>query len=307
MDPFWLTFNDKGLEDRYNRQRVLGLTARLDWWFMLVTAATRIAGMIRFRSRLNLTRCWPMLSYMLWNIAELTIRNSMDEGQLCKWRDRLVIISRILHILEVGVESKTITSAFVALGQKDTPISSLSFLFSFGVSFGLLSMATICLGQPLNFMHHMPIQFVSAFFLSRTLGLESCHEIAKIATVWDILCRLVTRIDLMAKLVMEAMYSPIAAVDLSWDVQQPCFQLAFFLQVFAGFGVSSYFVWVLERRSRVHFLQMLPANEKPEDEVVHLSWRIVFAHIPFVIAAFGISWRLILNITSQFQYGCTAA
>lgn len=201
----------------------------------------------------------------------------------------MVILSRLFHTLECGAGAAAAVSALTTFGYAEAPSSPIFAVFSFIVAQGLFSLTLIGLGQPLSFKLHFPLQLLTTFFMLSTWGLENCRQVSHITAPqceW-----LSVNLDNLAKLVLEVMYSKVVKTEMTWKIEHPCLQISMFVQVYVGFGILSYLVWLLERRSRVAFIMMLPQEERPAEAIEPLAWFVMIMHGVLFLALFAVSWR----------------
>ena len=187
------------------------------------------------------------------------------------------------------------TSTFMALGDKGISPSPIFWLAYSSFALGLTSMFFIAIGQWLNFSLHVHCQLGAAIFFLITIGTDTCEH-ATDTPMGRTSQSVVRMLDTAAQNVLGAMYTPFFRVGGGGIIGSPCIQLALFVQVFMGFGVVSYTVWLLERQARVGFLESLDSELHPMQSTYHLPKFILVVHILLWVVAFGISWRAFLWI-----------
>lgn len=205
------------------------------------------------------------------------------------------LLSRIFHTLEVGLISETMASIFLRHHLEETPSTYLSTFSSLTIGLGFSNLASCGLLQWLNFRQHFFLQLAAALFLHLTLGMEICTRISETHMMGSIQS-LVDVLDVIAKVVLGAMYVPTTESSIPWNVETPCLQLALFVQVFLGFGIVSYVVWLFERHSRVGFLESVRGPANSTITVRRLPVYIMVLHWMFVVTAFAISWEVFSSI-----------
>ena len=204
-------------------------------------------------------------------------------------------VFRLFHTLELGINYFVFVSLYITIDRSATPEpGSFKIATSFIFAHGIISLLVLGFGQPLCFMLHLPLHVLSSTVFLSTLGLEVCRQVKddmmlgiERASEW---------LNLLAKWAITAMYPAEAKVD-GWVVHYPCLQMSLLIDMYIGFVVVSYVAWLLERKSRVAFVKKLPPEDRPEQPIEQLGVFSGCIHCVLLFVAFGISWRVFLEIT----------
>ena len=105
-------------------------------------------------------------------------------------------------------------------------------------------------------------------------------------------------LDVLAKLVLEGMYCAEVKPNVLATIEYPSLLVVLFYQVFIGFVFVSYVVWVLERRSRVSFIALLPPEERTQILIRPLPGYLVGLHVVLFFVSFAVSWRIFSDLAA---------
>ncbi|CAD7703715.1 unnamed protein product [Ostreobium quekettii] len=308
MAPLLLTFSPADLEQRYEEWANAGLLADADRTFLILAMASRAvalawpaagAGGSPGLALMMARAAWPTLAWMLWAAADLGLRAAAGRGGLGAWRTPLVISTRFMTTLEAGLGCSDAASGLLL-----TALSPRSLLFSALSYSGLWSLLIMALAQPLPFRWHIPVHAVALAFVAINAGVPTCaaascagmcSQCRDEAFAWHTIDGMTSLLDGAARACLEVTFGvgnlPGA---LEWTVEQPCLQLVLFLQLFLGFLVASYFVWLLERRSRVEFIWRAGLGAHAVEQLPAFS---CVMHGVLTWVAFGVTWRVLLYFT----------
>eukprot|EP00803_Ostreobium_quekettii_P000955 evm.model.scf_12EXC.13 EVM.evm.TU.scf_12EXC.13 scf_12EXC:117973-120071(-) len=231
---------------------------------------------------------WPSYLYLAWSVGEAIFRRRVGGEGLWRWRDRLMIVSRLLHTFEFGTISTAYISILLEAARQGNTIISASLAL---VLQGLVPMAFMGFFQPVRFRLHLPLQLLTSAFLFATVNMQIC----KLTDAGGVpgMGWLMAGLESLANKAVGAMFG----CSPSWNVEFPCLQQALFLQMYLGFGAISYIVWLSEHQSRTAFVQLLPATERPRHWYSEpVQWSTVMMHIVIFLVAFGVIWAAFLNL-----------
>eukprot|EP00803_Ostreobium_quekettii_P006875 evm.model.scf_64.1 EVM.evm.TU.scf_64.1 scf_64:1123-2736(+) len=287
MEAGTLTFTDPGIEEHYLRYATQGRTSTVDVFYWRWAFAVRMIFWAKHAASLSRGATGGGHMYLAWLIVEAVLRRRLERaGSLWRWREHLVALNRVLHTLEFGFGASDLLSSFIADMDEDDPVATT---ITYILSQGFLTMLFLGLFQPLRFRLHLPLQLFSAIFLLFTLGLEAIRQTGAKGipgTEWMFL-----DLDELAKRTVGIMMGiEVHGGIPTSPVEYPSLQMDWFLTVYIGFGLISYVVWLLERRSRVAFFKALPVELKLGRVPDPLGLSAIVLHVVLFVAAFGVLW-----------------
>ncbi|CAD7702331.1 unnamed protein product, partial [Ostreobium quekettii] len=171
MDPFFLTFRDPALERRYVRHIAAVKNLNIDrcyWWWAFIV---RGIAYWRYAVRFGPGHFAVARVYLAWLVAEAVLRRTSAMSSLPHLREPLVVISRLIHTVEVGTMAEHSLSDL--LDFQGDHLSMKSIMTSLMID-GLIPMMFLGLFQPLRFWLHLPVHLISSIFILGTMNLQVC-------------------------------------------------------------------------------------------------------------------------------------
>ncbi|CAD7703714.1 unnamed protein product, partial [Ostreobium quekettii] len=171
MDPFFLTFSSRELEQWYLKYTAESRDLHIDacyWWLAVVIRALALVKFAGKREHSHLAMCY---AHLAWLLAEAPLRRALGRRGLWRRREIIVVISRLIHICEF---STSINEPAAEMFQFESPNVSCKSIFFSVLWHGLLPMVFSGVFQPLRFWLHLPLHLLSSAFFLATLNVDLC-------------------------------------------------------------------------------------------------------------------------------------
>ncbi|GMH39723.1 hypothetical protein BSKO_07621 [Bryopsis sp. KO-2023] len=292
MDAFFLTFRDANLEGRFDRYMIHG-TFQVEKVFFSLCVVVIMGYIIRLSAEGIFLHQIPMVINLV-NLGVIFYVRKDGVATLEKWRTLLYICSRLLGYYGFAVAHSVLNWK---LEFSSNPLAVfLSMIAAHHIPGALFP----AIGCRLKFRHHIPVRLMEALIFLFIQTPTTCQQFLEAPGVSDAL-QIEQQVDSTWQTILAGFYSQLGLNMWKTIPKKPCIHFAAYMHIVWSFGIVSYIVWRLERRSRVNFLQSLQreidgldvGQRRPLPEVHPTTGSVNVSHLMIMAGWSGLAWELI--------------
>ncbi|GMH35287.1 hypothetical protein BSKO_03155 [Bryopsis sp. KO-2023] len=282
MDRVWLRFKSCDLERQYDAYMFRGLFWRSDGRFLWFTVAF-LTAMFCEPTPSSTHKVFYVVMILAFIWAALW-RREKEAQTLMAQRTAFVMGVKLFHQVMMALARPFMCHAFAL--PSNTLLAVARTLMMNDVMCFVMNSLVFRLKFRYHIFFNTPLMVIMLFSRVKTF----CH-CALQSPGGPGLLEVERIVDIFARGSSSCLHAPYVLFMRTRGPYVPCYQIAMFIQLFFGIFVTSYVMWVLEHRSRVHFILHMRANQNAVElpDIAHLraSW---FRHFTTIGIVMVLSW-----------------